>query len=158
MNKFKSFRKTKTITQVIHAPASELFPLLCPVREYEWLEIWSCDMIYSESGIAENNCIFKTDFPDKGGEETWVISRYEKNKIIEFVRLNPDFMVTKLDIKLKQISDKKTEAVWTKIYTGLSHEGNTFVQSISEDQYKEEIAGLEKMLNHYLNTGKMLKI
>ena len=28
-------------------------------------------MIHSDSGVAENNCIFKTSFP-RGAEETWV--------------------------------------------------------------------------------------
>jgi hypothetical protein len=57
-----------------------VFPLLCPVREYEWIEPWSCDMVFSESGLAENNAVFRTHFPAQGGEETWVVCRYEKDR------------------------------------------------------------------------------
>src|SRR6266540_2991762 len=38
-----------------------VFPLLCPVREYEWFNGWKCTMVYSESGVAENNNVFYTN-------------------------------------------------------------------------------------------------
>ena len=41
----------------------DIFPLLCPVREYEWLETWQCEMIYTKSGFTELDCIFKTSLP-----------------------------------------------------------------------------------------------
>lgn len=40
-------------------------------------------MIFAVSGVAENNAVFKTDFPVRGGEETWVVCRYEKDRALE---------------------------------------------------------------------------
>ena len=37
----------------------KVFPLLCPVREYEWVEPWRCDLVYTDSGVAELDCIFR---------------------------------------------------------------------------------------------------
>ncbi len=46
MNVFKSIRVVKSDTMNLCAAPADLFPLLCPVREYEWIEPWSCDMAY----------------------------------------------------------------------------------------------------------------
>src|SRR5208283_1284485 len=45
---------------MLHSTKDKVFPLLCPVREYEWFNDWKCTMVYSESGVAENNCVFYT--------------------------------------------------------------------------------------------------
>jgi hypothetical protein len=36
----------------VAAPPDRVFPLLCPVRERDWLEGWEADMVYSASGVA----------------------------------------------------------------------------------------------------------
>ena len=67
MTAFKSERVIKSFTMTLDALPAMVFPLLCPVREYEWIEPWSCDMVFSASGVAENNAVFRTDFPTQGG-------------------------------------------------------------------------------------------
>ncbi|HEY3366337.1 MAG TPA: hypothetical protein VGK74_14880 [Symbiobacteriaceae bacterium] len=74
-----------SFVQRFQAPPSTVFPLLCPVREYEWIEPWQCEMLHSESGIAEKNCVFRTRGPS---DDVWVINNYEPNTRIEFVRVN----------------------------------------------------------------------
>ena len=44
---FKTQRAIKCHTLHLAAPTANVFPLRCPVREYEWIEPWSCDMGYS---------------------------------------------------------------------------------------------------------------
>ncbi|MDM8538296.1 hypothetical protein QUF70_16195 [Desulfobacterales bacterium HSG17] len=155
---FKPKRVTRTHVQKIEAPSSKVFPLLCPVREYDWIEIWKCNIIWSESGVAENNCIFTTDFPDRGGLETWTVSRYEENRAIEFVIISQDFKAAKLDIHLTDNGDNTTDARWTRTITGLSDDGNKYVENFSSEHFIHEMKLLEQMMNHYLKTGKMLKI
>ncbi len=46
MTVFKSIRVVKSDTMNLCAASTDVFPLLCPVREYEWIEPWSCDMSY----------------------------------------------------------------------------------------------------------------
>lgn len=54
---FKSYRQT------IDAPPETVFPLLCPVREAEWLDGWEYEMIYSMSGLIEKGAAFSTANP-----------------------------------------------------------------------------------------------
>jgi hypothetical protein len=71
MNEFIPQGIIKETELIIAADPQKVFPLLCPVREYEWIEPWQCRVRYSESGVAENNCIFETDFFHNGGREIW---------------------------------------------------------------------------------------
>lgn len=85
MTDFQARRVTQEFTHTISAPPSKIFPLLCPVREYEWIDGWTCKMIYSESGYAEKDCVFTTCFP-RGLEEIWSVSAYDPDRhIIQFV-------------------------------------------------------------------------
>jgi len=70
-------------------PPEDVFPMLCPVREYEYIPRWECDLVYLDSGLAELGGVFTTQFPGDGEQkDVWVISRHEKNQSIEFVRVN----------------------------------------------------------------------
>jgi hypothetical protein len=132
-----------------------IFPLLCPVREYEWIEPWKCEMIYSDSGFAEPDCIFQTDFPLDGSKDTWILCRYEKPKLLEFVRVN-GIRTIRYTITLRPIGEGKTESEWQQVITGLNEEGDRLVEGLSDEDFKHRMEMIQKMLNYYLTTGKML--
>ena len=50
---FRALRITRTYEMTVPAGLEQVFSLLCPKREYEWLPYWKCQMIYSVSGGAE---------------------------------------------------------------------------------------------------------
>src|SRR5512137_994788 len=104
-------RITRSFKMLVAAAPSRVFPLLCPTREYDWIDTWKCRMVYSESGHAEPDCIFKTDFPTDGPEDTWVVSRYEPPLLIEFVRVNT-LRAIRYTISLRETAGGQTEAVW----------------------------------------------
>lgn len=157
MNDFVPQRISKQIELIIDADPQQVFPLLCPVREYEWIAPWRCRVLYSESGVAENNCIFETDFPHNGGRETWFVSHYEKDRGIEFVRFTADEKIIKLDVGLRGMPEGGTRLHWRKIYTGLSPAGNQVITAMA-DNFEPEANGIAQMLNHYLKTGRMLPV
>jgi hypothetical protein len=74
---------TRVTTFDVPAVPEVVFPLLCPVREHDWIAGWSCEVIHSESGMAEEDCVFLTSFAD-AGPMTWVVSRYHPPRVIEF--------------------------------------------------------------------------
>ncbi len=158
MTNFEPKRESKTYMMHLNAGPSSIFPLLCPVREYDWIEPWSCEMVYSRSGFAEKGCVFKTDFPDQGGKETWIVCKYEKDRAISFIRFLPDVKIVQLDIVLEEKTDHTTAASWTQVYTGLSKKGNQWIENLSDETYEQEKAVLEKMLNFYLEEGQMMKL
>jgi hypothetical protein len=146
----RSFKMTS------RASPEQVFPLLCPIREYDWIESWQCEMIYSDSGFAEPGCIFKTSFSADGPEDTWVVSRYEKPVVIEFVRVNP-LRVIRYTITLSRAENGGTEADWAQVITGIGEEGKQFVRNLDDEGFHAHMAMVEKMLDHYLMTGAMLR-
>jgi len=149
-------RTERSFKMKLAAAPADVFPLLCPTREYDWIETWKCRMVYSESGLAEQDCIFKTDFPADGPEDTWVVSRYEPPFLLEFVRVNA-LRAVRYTIRLRETAAGQTEAGWRQIITGLNEEGNVLVLGMNEPDFRKRMAEVEEMLNHYLGTGRMLR-
>jgi len=156
MSTFTARRLERSAFQTLNGTPEEIFPLLCPVREYEWIEHWRCAMIYSQSGRAEDNCIFTTRFPGDDSDDVWVVCHHQPPRQIQFVRVN-DFRVMRYTITLEQTGPDSTGAVWHQLITALNDKGNERLSTMSEHLFRQEIARLETMINHFLATGSMLK-
>jgi hypothetical protein len=153
----KHNRTIKSYTMRLKGTPEQVFPLLCPVREYEWIETWQCDMVYTESEVAELDCIFKTSFPEDGPEDTWVVSRYERPKTIEFVRVNA-LRVVHFTILLEREEAGASQWTWKQTITGLIAKGDELVTALQDEMYAAKMGMLEKRLNHFLETGTMLRV
>ncbi|ELR71120.1 hypothetical protein C900_03084 [Fulvivirga imtechensis AK7] len=142
--------------QQIEGTLQQIFPLLCPNREKDWLDGWSYDMIYSKSGFAEANCVFSTSI--HGRETTfWMVSRYEPDQgIIEFVRLTPKEMVVKISIRVHQENKGITPVEVTYIYTALAEEQEKYLKQQLAEDFRKSMEWWEKAMNYYLRTGEML--
>lgn len=125
----------------------KVFPLLCPEREYEWIPTWDCEIVYTESGVAEHDCIFTTQFPGDV-KETWYVDRYEPNSIIQFIKIS-DRMATRYTITLKEC-EGGTELVWAQTLTALNEKGNELLENFSDEAFFNRIGNLEKLLKSYL--------
>lgn len=81
-------------TQSIDAPPDAVFPLLCPMREQEWIPGWRARMIHSRSGVAEDGALFATPGPQ--GETLWLVTGYEPPRRVQFVRYQPEGVVVRI--------------------------------------------------------------
>jgi hypothetical protein len=140
----------------VPAPAERVFPLLCPIREYDWIPTWKCELFHSVSSVAEEDCIFRTDNPADGRPMTWVVSRYEPPRRIEFTCFVADLYVMRLKIGLSPQGDT-TRLEWTRRWLSLGPEGDRWIAAWSEAAYRRQLADLERLLTHYLRTGEMLR-
>lgn len=134
----------------VKASPEKIFPLLCPIRELDWIPGWNCELIYSDSGFAENNCIFTTEFPDRG-KGTYVISAYDpKQFIIQFVIFFPGFLVEKLDISIHQKEDSLSVVHWRRTYTGLNDAGNRWVKHFVANMFQQRMQMIADAMSDYL--------
>ena len=157
MDQFTATRIVRRYRAAHRAPAQRVFGLLCPVREYEWIAVWNCEMIYSTGGFAEEDCVFRTDFTDRGGPQTWTCSHYEPPRRIDYVIVGAHH-VTRLQIELEAVPEGGCRSAWTRVYTALDEEGNRLLAAIDEERYRAENSALERMINHYLDTGTCLPL
>ena len=134
---FTALRVIKTCTQHLLVPPDKVFPLLCPTLEYDWIEPGKCRMVRSESGFAELDCIFVTEFPNEG-KEMWIVSVYRPNEEIQFVRSHCR-QVIPTRITLNDNGNGTTTAEWTHLFTGLNEDGNRCVASVTDEGYRQRI-------------------
>jgi len=153
---FKAQRITKTYQQVNCGSPEVVFPLLCPVREADWLEDWEYTMIYSESGLAERGCIFSTKF-NQDKSTYWYISVYDiESKNIEFVRITDKEVAVKINIHLDDNYDGTTTSTISYEYTALTEKQNDWIEKESDKYFTEMMVEWEKSINHYIITGEKL--
>ncbi len=141
---------TKSALQ--QAPADQVFPLLCPAREYDWIPGWTCDLHYSESGHSEDNVVFTTQ--RESGTQYWVATRYEPNNIVHYQIVAPPYMIFRLNLSVEDHGNDTSTITWTRIYTVLDKRGLDFVPS--EDVFNDEISSLQAMMDYYLKHGEMI--
>ena len=154
---FRGLKKSVTFRQINHSSPDKVFPLLCPVRESEWLDGWDYKMIYSNSGLIEEGCIFST--AHHGKEPTiWYVTKHDAKKYkVEFVRISPGEEVVKIMIDLLDNENGYTTSEITYEYTGLNETRNAWIQNKMEREFTESMIWWEKAINYYLETGKKLQ-
>ena len=149
-------RKTLTYRQLNTGNIQDVFPLLCPVRELDWLDGWQFTMIHSKSGLVEQDCVFTT--PHHGKSDTvWYVTMHDPaSHKVEFVRVTPGESIVKINIALETFDQTTTQAHITYQYTGLSEEQSRFMETELEHEFKKSMMWWEKSINHYLKTRKKL--
>ena len=144
-------------------PPEQVFPLLCPVREAEWLPGWKYRLVYSQSGVAELGAVFTTPNlgagtapKEDGPETTWIITHYDPAKFeIAFAWVRPQMLATRLEIALAPAAQDCTRSRIRYTYTALSAEGARELESM-EATFEQRMRRWEKAINHYLEHGTII--
>ncbi len=134
----------------IRATRGVVFPLLCPVREAEYLSDWQAEILYSKSGVAEEGCIFRT--PNPGGEPSiWTIRVHDEAAgLIEFVIVTPESRVSILVVELCDADHGTTDVRFTYTHTAIADPGRAFIAEFTEERFLEKMTGFEDSLNEFL--------
>jgi hypothetical protein len=103
---------------MVPARAAEVFPLLCPVREYEWIPDWRCEMVYSKSGVAERDAVFTT-VEKPFGKVLWTCLVFEPPRRIEYLLARGSMASIRLELALDE-EGGRTAVDWTMRFTAAS--------------------------------------
>jgi len=156
MPTFAARRVVHEFTQVNDAPPEKVFPLLCPVRESDWVPQWQYRMIYSESGIAEPGCVFITPEED-GSESIWQCTEYQPEALrIAYDWVRPGLMAAQIHIQLEARDDGRTNAHLRYAYTALSEPGNAELHRMDRAWFEDKMNSWQSAINHYLQTGRCI--
>jgi hypothetical protein len=152
----KPNRATHSYTQHLIADPTVVFPLLCPVRECDWIDVWNPPLVISSSGFAEADCVFAT--ASEPTNAIWYITRHEPaDGFIEMLKIMPAVTACRLAIQLRSIPGG-SEADITYSCTSLGEMGDEFVALFTEDYYRRFMLDWESRLNHYLRHGIALRL
>ena len=156
-------RQHESFSISIDAPAEKIFPLACPVEELKWINGWDYNMIYSDSGKNENNCIFTENMSAQhimGTEKSeltyWATTLYDQaNQIIAFILLRSS-TVTKLEIVMKTINPQATTVTWDMTITAINGEAGSVFNETLKERMMLMMTFLGHSLKHYCETGTIL--
>lgn len=150
MNVIEPVRASRSYTQRLVGTVEEVFPLLCPVREADWVDGWNPSLVVSSSGIAEPDCVFVTSATPV--DAIWYVTRHEPQAgFVEMLKITPGLTACRLSIQLRAI-EGGSEADVTYCHTSLGPEGDAFVASFTEDYYRKFMQDWESRLNRYLGS------
>lgn len=154
-------RVSHDYTQSLIAPPATVFPLLCPVRECEWVPGWEPGLVVSATGVAESDAVFTT--PEDAGEATWYITEHHPEEFwVEMLKIVPGHVATRLRIELEEADgrdrvelDGRPREILTRArvrytHTALSPEGEDEVRTWNEARWLGFMQGWESVLNAFL--------
>ena len=152
----KPNRVSHSYSQTIRGSIKQIFPLYCPVKELLWTENWNPDVVFSNSGLVEQNAIFTSKDGDR--KAIWCVTTYDIDKgHVEMIKIIPDYSVSKLEIKVESIKQKTTGVFITYTITSLSEEGDNIFKGFTKENYDISMQAWEKAMNHYIETGELLR-
>jgi len=159
MNIQKPNRKSHSYTQHLHAPPERVFPLLCPVREVDWAPGWMPELVVSDSGVCEPECIFVTppEFDSESNNSIWIVSKHDPdNCAVQMYKVAPGHTISKLQIALEREGDNSTAAHISYEISAIGAPGDEFMTEFTQEWYDAFMIDWEKAINHYLDTGSII--
>lgn len=139
-------------------PCKEIFLLLCPVREDEWIPGWKEQrrLVYTESGFAELGCVFMTSGQSHlMGPATWVNNVYKPYEEIQYSAVN-DHIVYQIEFQLKQL-DSGCNVLMTRRWTALTVDAENFLAKM-ENTVLHKPPDLFSLMDHFLANEKRQQI
>ena len=130
------------------AAPEDVFPLLCPAREADWIPGWTATVLHSTTGYAEDRCIFETDANCVSGPGLWTFTGFKENEYVRLVRFTGDTLIH-AQIALTANGDGTTTGTWHMIVSALNQQGNANVARANG----EYGTGLIKLIDAYLEKG-----
>lgn len=164
MSDFKAKRFQVTHEEKIKTTPDACFALACPVEELKWINNWQFDMIYSDSGRNEVNCIFREDMSAAfvlnapGLPTYWQTVVYDAaGHRFHALLIYGDRATGKFEWHVTDDGDGICSAVWNLTYTALNQAGNDIADDSLKDRMSLMLIHLASSAKHYLETGEMLK-
>jgi len=140
----------------LKASPERVFPLLCPVREHEWIPTWKAEIVNSKSGFAELDCVFCTDNPTEG-KRTWICTHYDPPRAIEYASFSDIGYIMRIDIRLESRGENATHVSWSRRFIATNSSGDAWLKQMDKASALKATEWLATLLGHFLETGSMLR-
>lgn len=146
----------------ISAPVDKILPLICPVKEYDWIEGWKCQLLHCPNGKNEVGVNFyekmSNPFLLKSicGRTKWRTILFDTiNFKVHFIWTNK-YANALYKMELTPITNDSTRLVLNLAYTIKNKNGMKKYDDKFEYRLGFMIEGLGNMLKYYCENDKML--
>lgn len=141
---------TRTASFEVGFSMGEIFPLLCPKLEEEWIPGWKCEVLHSQSGFNETGAVFKTVQPF-GTELIWYTNVYDMVKgHVEFTLLSPDTVVFNFKIRVQPVQNNKCMLTFIHRFLSIGPKGNNLIETYRKEDFPARLNDLGRLMTIYL--------
>jgi hypothetical protein len=134
----------------IRARVEDVFPLLCPKREEEWIPGWECETVWSRSGYNEEGAIFKTTKP-YGTELYWNTLQYDiLSKVVDFLITAPHRYMFRFRIDIAAGNGGLLTLSFSQTFTSVSEEGNELLNHYKAEDFAGRLRNLGEFMKRCL--------
>lgn len=147
-------RASHTASIRLDASPDAIFPLLCPVRETEWVPGWDPELVLSTTGHAETGAVFITPGAHAPDDATaiWIVTEHDPEAhVVAFVKVTPNHTVARIRFALAPDDADSCVADVTYTFTGLSDVGDAFVRDYGAASHQAFADELATHLNRFLH-------
>ena len=157
---FKAEKISQTASIQLRGNFEQVFPLFGPVREKDWADGWDPQILLLEADNIEEHMVFQTPahLEDEDGLYTWIVSKFiSQEGQIEYT-IFADVRLWWISIQCQEEPDgQHCEATITYTFVGLNEAGVERNATALAGMYKHDLMDWEHAINHYLETGTLLR-
>jgi hypothetical protein len=146
---------SRTSTIKLNADIGLVFPLFGPLREMEWAEGWSPEILYGSGAVSEF-MVFVTK-ANSSDEEffRWIVTQYKPDAHSIGYTVNATDRVWFINVECKG-SGSQTLAAVSYTYIGFTEEARCRNQVALGKMFECNLLDWEEAINFYLRTGQKL--
>ncbi|MBZ5567832.1 MAG: SRPBCC family protein [Acidobacteriia bacterium] len=145
---FKAEGVARTGHLQFEAPIGAVFPLFTPLGEKHWAKGWNPEILFPRDHDVAEGMVFRTQ---EGVEHVWTVTRYDPAKrTIAYNIVAQGMLVRQIEIRCLAVGANRTDVTVTDSYVGLSAQGNSFVEGLTESAYATKMAHWKESIGGYL--------
>lgn len=138
----------------VRFPKKEIFPLLCPKTEEKWIPGWTCDVVYSQSGVNEPGAVFRTRAAF-GAEMLWTTHTYNfEDGIVGFTNFAAETFVFNFLIKVEELAENLCRLTFSHQFIPVGAKGLELIESYKTEDFPARLDGLGKLMEKYLGSER----
>ena len=149
-------RRVQLYERRFDAPAAAVHEQLCPTREADWIDGWVADLIYTESGYAEPDCVLSTPDTNLLGAGLWMITETRCPSFHSFVVFREDGVVGHVTVELRANAGGTCDTRWRLVFTATTEDANAIVRAMPDVDPAFEV--VLECLAHFLQTGRRMEL
>jgi hypothetical protein len=153
VEKFAGKRVVRSATLRLEGGVARVFRLFEPEGEKAWSPEWDYEVVYAEESVSEPGAVFRTGQAE-AMDAVWVVSEHDaETGRVGYLVVRPESRVTEIKITVKDGGNGTSTADVRYTHTGLTEAGNEYVESVTEEGYRQYMRHWEMAINEFLRTG-----
>ncbi len=129
---------------------SEVFELFSPEAERLWVPGWSPELLHPPGVTWAQGMIFRT--LEEKGPAIWVVTRFDREAHdVEYHRVERDRYVARVMVNCAPLGDRRTAAMVTYDFIGLTADGNAEIRAMTDADYAAKMSRWTGWINDYLS-------